>query len=110
MEVYPLEAAVQAFFGTQISPTRQESDELASALLGGGPVVPFAIQGQFSYTVFSPGRIKASEPDHAESSDKYTNAKIVQFHLPEPRSMFACATSICHCNLKGIVQVDSHDN
>ena len=85
MEIYSLEAAVQAFFSTQISPTRQESDELASTLLGGDPVVPFAIQGQFSYTVFSPGRIKASESDHAESSDKYSNAKIVQFRLPESK-------------------------
>lgn len=81
----------------QISPTRQESDELASALLGGDPVVPFAIQGNFSYTVFSPGRIKASEPDHAESNDKYSNAKIVQFRLPESKinvGLAQCAKEI----------------
>lgn len=81
MEVYSLEGAIQSFFETQISPTRQESDDLASSLLGGGPVVPFDIQGQFSYTVFSPEATTEIEPDAAESNYKCSNTKIVQFRL-----------------------------
>lgn len=60
------------------------SSKLRSRQLGKkamGPVVPFAIQGQFSYTVFSPEAITEIEPDAAESSYKCSNMKIVQFRL-----------------------------
>ncbi|KAL8725170.1 MAG: hypothetical protein Q9166_007524 [cf. Caloplaca sp. 2 TL-2023] len=74
MDVYSLENAIQSFFNGFTSPTRQECDDLACSLLGGGPIVPFTIQGQFSYTVFS--RQAVTE---GSSSQPNVNAKIAQF-------------------------------
>lgn len=50
MDVYFLENAVRSFFDGDISPNVTKS---ACYHLGGGPILPFTNQGQFSYTVSS---------------------------------------------------------
>ena len=78
MDVYSLENAIQAFFHNFVSPTRKECDDLACSLLG-GPVVPFAIQGQFSYTVFSPHAVPEVQPAGDGSRQPILDVKIAQF-------------------------------
>jgi len=90
METYSLEHAIRSFFNSDVSPNREECDNLARSLLGGQSIVPFDIQGQFSYTVYSlqaagtqvrrPGR-----DDDSNSQAAANNAKIVQFRLPTSR-------------------------
>lgn len=81
MDVYSLENAIRSFFDGDVSPSQNECDEVACSLLGGGPVVPFPIQGQFSYTVFSPH----VRPGKDGSGQSTLNAKIVQFRLNHSR-------------------------
>lgn len=81
MEVYSLENAIRSFFDSDISPSRKECDEFARSLLGGGPIVPFNIQGQFSYTVVSPLAVTEVHPIEYGKNYPTTNAKIVQFRL-----------------------------
>ncbi|KAL9128891.1 MAG: hypothetical protein Q9217_002513 [Psora testacea] len=81
MEVYSLENAIRSFFAGKVSPSQKECDDLAHSLLGGERVVPFPIQGQFSYTVFSPQAVIDVPPDGDGNSQPITNAKIVQFRL-----------------------------
>ncbi|KAI1979099.1 hypothetical protein LOZ53_000367 [Ophidiomyces ophidiicola] len=54
MKIYTLDGAINAFFSAQISPTRQECDDLAAEIVR-GPVYPLSIQGCFSYTVSTNG-------------------------------------------------------
>lgn len=68
MDVYSLEDAIRVFFDGNISPSRQECDNFARSLLGGRPVVPFPIQGQFSYTVSSPQAFADVRPGEDGSS------------------------------------------
>ena len=81
MDVYSLENAIRSFFDGDVSPSRRECDDFARSLLGGQPVVPFTIQGQFSYTVFSPQAFTEVRPRGDGSSQPTTNANIVQFRL-----------------------------
>jgi hypothetical protein len=85
MDVYSLEKATRSFFDKDVSPSRKECDDLARSLLGGKPIVPSNIQGQFSYTVFSPQAITEVRPIGDGSSHPATNAKIVQFRLNSSR-------------------------
>ena len=77
MKVYSLEGAIRDFFDNNVSPSRQECDDYARSLLGGRPVVPFTIQGQFSYTVFSPQAFADVRSGEDRSSQPTTNVKIV---------------------------------
>lgn len=52
MEAYSLEKSIEKFFDGQVSPTRQQCDDLAFSLTQ-GPVHPIPIQGSYSYTVVS---------------------------------------------------------
>ena len=81
MDVYSLKNATRSFFDGDVSPSQKECDDLARSLLGGEPVVPFTIQAQFSYTVFSPQAVTEVRPRGDGSSQPTTNAKIVQFRL-----------------------------
>ena len=81
MDVYSLEKATRSFFDSDISPSRKECDDLARSLLGGEPVVSSNIQGQFSYTVFSPQAVTEVRTGGDGSSRPAKNAKIVQFRL-----------------------------
>ena len=81
MEVYSLENEIRSFFDGNPSTSRKECDDLARSLLGGEAVVPFPIQGQFSYTVCSPQAVTEAPPGGNGSSDPVGNAKIVQFRL-----------------------------
>lgn len=77
MDVYSLENATRSFFDSDISPSRKECDDLARSLLGGEPVVPSNIQGQSSYTVFSPQAVTEVRTRGDGSSHPAKNAKIV---------------------------------
>ena len=81
MEIYSLEDTIRSFFENNVSPSRKECDALASSLLGGNTIVPFKIQGQFSYTVFCPQAVTNICPTEDRSSQQATDAKIVQFCL-----------------------------
>ena len=81
MEVYSLEGAIKTFFDGIVSPSRQECDDFACSLLGGQSVVPFKIQGQSSYTVFSAQPFVDVQIGEDGSSQSTTNTKIVQFRL-----------------------------
>jgi hypothetical protein len=81
MDVYSLENAIRSFFDGHVSPSRRECDDLACSLLGGGPIVPFTIQGQFSYTVSFPQAITGARLSEDGSSKSNSDAKIVQFRL-----------------------------
>ena len=81
MGVYSVENATRSFFDSDVSPSRKECDDLARSLLGGGPVVPSNIQGQFSYTVFSPQAVTEVRTRGDGSSHPARNANIVQFRL-----------------------------
>ena len=81
MEVYSLENAIRGFFDGNVSPSRQECDDFARSLLGDRHIVPCAIQGRFSYTVFSPQALADVRPGEDRSSQPTTNVKIVQFRL-----------------------------
>ena len=78
MEIYSLDNEIRSFFNGNLSTSRKECDDLARSLLGGEPVVPFPIQGHFSYTVCSP---QAVTEGGNGSSHPVENAKIVQFRL-----------------------------
>lgn len=81
MDVYSLENAAQSFFDNDVSLSREDCDDLACSLLGGKPTVPSNIQGQFSYTVFSPQAVTEARSSGDGSSHPSTKAKIVQFRL-----------------------------
>ena len=75
MEIYSHDdSPIQAFFDHNPRPTRQECNDLARSLLGGQPVKPFIIQGQFSHTVYA-------APQYCTPGRPGGNAKIVQSRL-----------------------------
>lgn len=84
MALYSLDDATRSFFDSDVSPSRQECDDLARSLLGGKPIVPSNIQGQFSYTVCSPQAVEA-RLDGERNSFPATNANIEQFRLKSSR-------------------------
>ncbi len=79
MDVYSLENATRSFFCSDVSRSRKEYDDLARSLPREEPIVPFNIQGQFSYTVFSSQAVTEVRPGRDRSIQPTTNAKIVQF-------------------------------
>ncbi len=81
MDIYSLENAIRSFFDGHVSSSRRECNDLACSLLGGGPIVPFTIQGQFSYTVFLPQAISKVRLGEDGSNKPSSDAKIVQFRL-----------------------------
>jgi len=58
---YSLENATRFFFDSDGSPGRKECDDLACFRPGRKPIMPSYIQGQFSYTVFSPQAVLSVE-------------------------------------------------
>jgi len=81
MDIYSLENVIRSFFDKDASPSRKECDDLAISLLGENPIVLSKIQGQFSYTVFSPQATTDVCFEREGSNLLVTNAKIVQFRL-----------------------------
>ncbi|KAL9124204.1 MAG: hypothetical protein Q9217_006446 [Psora testacea] len=85
MDIYSLENAIRSFFNDCGSLTREECDDRARSLLGGGPIVTSTIQGQFSYTVSSPHAATEVRSGDDNSSRPTSNAMIVQFRLSKSK-------------------------